>query len=333
MGAEIIKGASVKANCKSHYSADIDGLYLAEDLLGNYHCFKYKGHSVEIRMPLPNEVDKFRAAGSHVVGDEQIPFLSQVKIVDVHIEIPGALECINIHDKNNVNPKHKLSNCDPDKLINELTSASIGAFSYWLDMVRLVTHDYNIGLRSRGPSSHEHASIVYKDSGKVICSGPVCLYSKIVDHGIESEVWNKVQSELDKGSSLPIHYQFLIDADHALEDNRFKSCIIDLAMACETYLRFSVFDVLERCPDDVKANMELANINAFTNGYFKNRVISSQKSRYEKLKKDHLNSLFDARNKLVHMGEEERVTRENCIRFLGATQDLFSVNIDSANRI
>jgi len=327
MDEEVTLEESIIANGKSHYSLDIDGLYLSQDLLGVSHYFEYKGYSVEIRIPSSNETLKLRTAGSHIIDGEEKPFLSQVKIVDVYIKIPKALECINTQDENNVNPNHKLTGCDPDKLIEELTGASISAFRFWLDIVRLITQDYNIGLRSRRPTTHGHASIIYDDSEKRICSGPFCVTSKIVDRGIESGVWSKIQSELEKGTSLPIHLQFLIDANHALEDNRLKSCIIDLAMACETYLRFSVFDVLGECPEDVKSSMELANINAFTNGYFKNRVIPSHKTKYEKLKKDHLGSLFDARNKLVHMGEVKRVSHENCKRFINATNELFSVNL------
>ena len=321
------------ANGKSHYSSDIDGLYLSQDLLGASHYLDYKGYSVEIRIPSSNETHKLRTAGSHTIDGEERPFLSQVKKVDVYIEIPKALECINTKDENNVNPNHKLTGCEPDKLISEFTSASISAFRFWIDIVRLITQDYNIGLRSRRPTTHDSASIVYGDSEKRICSGAFCVTSKIVDHGIESEAWSKIQDELKKGTSLPIHFQFLIDANHALEDNRLKSCIIDLAMACETYLRFSVFDVLGECPEDVKSSMELANINAFTNGYFKNRVVSSHKAKYDKLKKDHLGSLFDARNKLVHMGEVKRVSRENCERFIIATNELFSVNLGDDNDI
>jgi len=327
MDEEVTLEKSIIANCKSHYSSDIDGLYLAQDLLGASHYFKYKGYSVEIRIPSPNETLKLRTAGSHIVDGEEKPFLSQVKIVDVYIKIPKALECINIQDENNVNPNHKLTGCDPDKLINKLTGASISAFRYWLDIVRLITKDFNIGLRSRRSATHSHASIIYDDNEKRICSGPFCVISKIVDHGIERGAWSEIQSDLEKGTSLPIYFQFLIDANHALEDNRLKSCVIDLAMACETYLRFSVFDVLEDCPEDVKSNMELASINAFSNGYFRNRVIPSHKTKYEKLKKDHLGSLFDARNKLVHMGEVKRVSRKNCERFINATNELFSINL------
>jgi len=327
MNDQVALEESIMTNCKSHYSTDIDGLYLAQELLGTSHYFDYKGYIVEIRMPSSTDERKLRTAGYHVIDGKEIPFISQVKIVDIYIKISNALECINSRDENNVNPNHKLAGCDPNELISEMTKASISAFKYWLDIVRLFTKDYHIGLRSRRATSHDHASIIASDSEKRICSGPFCINSKIVDHGIEREIWDEIQSELKKGTSLPIHYQFLIDANHALEDNRLKSCIIDLAMACETYLRFSVFELLGECPEDVKSNMELANINAFTNGYFKNRVIPSQKTKYDKLKKDHLNSLFDARNKLVHMGEVKRVTRENCVRFINATNDLFSVNL------
>ncbi|MCF6281786.1 MAG: hypothetical protein L3J28_06160 [Candidatus Polarisedimenticolaceae bacterium] len=313
--------------CKSHYSTDIGGLYLAKELLGTSHYFVHKSYMVEIRMPSSTEERKLRTAGCHIIDGEEVPFIYQVTIIDIYIKIYQALECINSQDENNVNPNHKLTGCDPNELIGEMTKLSISAFRHWLDIVRLLTKKYRIGLRSRRATSHGHASIIASASEKRICSGPVCFTSMIVKHGIEREIWDEIQSELEKGTSLPIHYQFLIDAEHALEDDRLKSCIIDLAMACETYLRFSVFDILRECPEDIKSNMELANINAFTNSYFKNRVISSQKTKYNKLKNDHLNSLFDARNKLVHMGEVERVTHKNCARFIKAANDLFSISL------
>ena len=318
---------SIMTSCKSHYSREIEGLYLYQELLGNSHNFNLSGFKIVVRIPFPAETRKIRTAGSHVVDGENIPFLSQIKIIDIYIDIPNDLECINSEDTNNVNPDHKITGCDPNNLIREMTEVSIKAFRYWLDIVRLMTKDYHIGLGSRKLSSNSSAYIVDSIHEKPICSGPIGFISKIVDHGINNDMWDKIQSELNKGFLLPIHYQFLIDASHALEDWRLKSCIIDLAMACETYLRYSVFEVLGECPEDVKSNMELANINSFANGYFKIRVVSSHLIKYEKLRKSHLNSLFDARNKLVHMGETERVTHKNCVRFIKKANELFDIQL------
>ena len=246
---------SVMIRCKSHYERAIDALYLCSDLLENSHFFSHRDFNVEVRIPSSDETRKLRVAALHVVDGKDVPTIYHVKSIDIYITIPNDIKCINTEDTNNVNPNHKITGCDPNELLSELTNVSIDAYKYWVDIVRLQTHDYQIGLRLRGATSHDSASIVDGDSEKKICSGPITITSRLVDKGINKDTWNRIQSNLSQKIALPVHYQFLIDAIHALQDKRLKSCIIDLAIACEIYLRYSVFEVLGECPLDVKSKM------------------------------------------------------------------------------
>lgn len=321
---------SVMTKYKSHFRVEIKGLQVNQELLGTSHNFSYKDYMIEVRMPVTTETSKVEIAATRAVEDEILPVYSRVNIVDIYVDIPEALECINDEDNNNVSLNHGVTGCEPDKLIQIMTSISIGAFKQWVDIVRFVTGNYSIGHQpSYSMDSFEEVSIVESMSEKTVCRGSICFNGILVQHSIDNKAWREIQSKLTENFFLPIHYQFLIDASHALTEKRLKSCIIDLAMACETYIRYSVFEVLGECPEDIKSNLELSNINSFNNGYFKDRVVIAQQNQYNKLKVKNLSSLFDARNKLVHMGVKERVTHENCIRFIKTTRELFTIKLSN----
>ncbi len=76
---------------------------------------------------------------------------------------------------------------------------------------------------------------------------------------------------------------------------------------------------------DMRQMLEEANINQYLRKFVPNLLAEKRRTVFKALVNDHLNSLFDVRNKIMHMAREDRATAENCIRFIKATQTLFEI--------
>jgi hypothetical protein len=86
--------------------------------------------------------------------------------------------------------------------------------------------------------------------------------------------------------------------------------------------------VLRSLPSDldpgIREMVELANINQYVKKFFPTLLSEEGRVRLKKLTTE-LSSLFSARNKIMHMAEEDRASAANCNRFSSVAETLFDI--------
>ena len=121
-----------------------------------------------------------------------------------------------------------------------------------------------------------------------------------------------------------MHTVLLHDANHCIDVDDFRRAIVDLCMACEVFLRTAVVGAL---PTGVQKEavrlIEEANINQFITHLFPALLADGARELYATSIKKVLSTLFDKRNKLMHVASQDGVNRETCEKFLEAVNTLF----------
>jgi len=138
--------------------------------------------------------------------------------------------------------------------------------------------------------------------------------------------WLEIQQKLSIGSLPPIYIEFKHDAEEQIRIGDYRRSLVDMAIACETFLRFNVLQRLPRkLTSKLSAYIEDANIAQYINNFFPEVIDEATGIQFKKLKSD-LFSLFKRRNNLVHMGKDNGIDEKLCLRFLKVTQKLLSMS-------
>ncbi|MGF6265033.1 hypothetical protein OKW49_005961 [Paraburkholderia youngii] len=308
------------------------------NLIGRSHTFSYMGATVILSLPNHERMGEGRDDGyvhewRTVDGGENIPRKAFVFVADVCVQRgdgvalpaevlerhPNAFDLISKDDQKTLNG-----------LVVESSDIASNAFEYWLSIMRWKSGDYRIG-RPGIPNTTQWSTYL-RESGslKRVWIGPHVIQVP-ASHAVTENDWETVQLALQTSTEVPIHIKFFDDAQEAFGRHEFRRSIIDLAIACEIFMRTMV---LRRIPSDldpdVRVMLEEANINQYVRKFFPNLLTEEGKKRFKGLANDHLGSLFDARNKIMHMAEGTRATGENCFRFSRAAQTLFEVGAMTA---
>ena len=140
---------------------------------------------------------------------------------------------------------------------------------------------------------------------------------------IKCDEWNEIQDCLKSALNIPVYISLKHDAELSMSHNDHARSIVELAMACELFVRFMVLGKLPKnLGESLTEAIEELNINQYLTKHFRSLVQRDNIKEYGKLSKE-LSSLFSKRNKIVHMGENTGANAENCERFLGLANKLF----------
>nr|OEE29953.1 hypothetical protein OAM_00775 [Vibrio cyclitrophicus ZF14] len=303
--------------------------------MGSNHYFIYDNYEVEIQLPYETGERQCRAVSWRIidsveVATEYIVNEVQVSVVlkDQNIDLPEeSLSSNNIdHSHFSAEQQSKLAS-----LLQLHTGVSKGAFLYWLDMMRWTCNDSTIGKSQ--PFSNESGWSTYLVSGDISKR----IYSSTSTIQVLSKApvsvaqWYKVQQKVTNETVFPMYIKFMFDAQESMRLNSAERAIVELALACENYLRYSVFSLL---PDSLRQDfveyIEEANINQYLNRFFKNSFDSAylKNVKFKDLKSD-ISSLLSKRNKYMHMGKMDGANKESYVRYLKATNHLFTLKIEN----
>ena len=214
-----------------------------------------------------------------------------------------------------------------ENVCNQLSGVAERAFQYWLEIVRWVSDDAMIGqpdvsgFESGWSTYLMDASTNHRVWGS---SHTIVVYAQ---SEITRKDWENADKHLKNGDTLPLRLRFFHDAKASTRNGLYEKAIVELAMACEIYLRYQVFEFIpETTPEDIKKYIEEANINKYVSQFFKSLVPESQSAAYKKIAKD-ISSLMSRRNSFVHMGQLYDADKDLCHRFINTAQELFRVSI------
>jgi hypothetical protein len=121
------------------------------------------------------------------------------------------------------------------------------------------------------------------------------------------------------------------DAEERISVGDYRRALMDLAMSCETFLRYKVLHSLpSKLKPAIVTHLEEANIRQYLTKFFPELLDKDEQRQFKKLKSN-LHSLFDRRNKLVHLGKGDGVDEQLCLRFVKVTDELLSLRIQEQN--
>lgn len=308
-------------------------LAVKPEVLGSEHRFSFEDRTVSIKIPSIDQVDsgqgydKVASIGARRAVDNE-PLEFYIHKIDVEVSKPDTVSIPsevlnrppNAHDPFSDEEQKRL-----DKVAEQHQSTAEKAFNYWIRIVRWVCDDSRIG-RDQVEDFRSGWSTYLIDAEsdtKVWIQGQV--FHVLGYKTLRVEEWQEIQSKLSLGSQPPIYVEFKHDAEEHIRLGDYKRSLVDMAIACDTFLRFTV---LQRLPVELNTKMaayiEKANVHLYINQFFPGIIDKATNKQFKKLTSD-LRALFKQRNKLVHMGKDEGIDEKLCLRFLKVTQELLSI--------
>jgi len=323
-----------KAKIKSWNRFLIRNLAVAPEVMGQEHIFPFENSTVSIKIPSIDQVDRGKGfdevasvGARRTVDNEPLEF--NIHKMDVEVSIPITvsipLEVLdqpaNAYDLFSDEEQSRLN-----KIAEQHQSIAEKAFEYWLRVTRWVCDDSRIGRdQVEGFRSGWSTYLIDTERNtKVWIQGHVFHVSKYKT--LKPEEWQEVQSRLSNGSQPPIYVELKHDAEESIRLGDYRRSLVDMAMACETFLRLAV---LQKLPAELNNKLvsyiEEGNISQYIDKFFPEVIDEAANRQFKKLKSD-LFMMFDRRNKLVHMGKDDGIDEILCRKFLKVTQELLSIS-------
>lgn len=309
-------------------------LKVTPEVLGLVHTFPFGGVSIEVRLPTLEQVDRgpnldeIARVGSRWATDNS-PIEFEIFKVDVRVDCSAAIELPPQVAKQPANAYDLVSE-DQQRLLKQIIENHRGiaerAFEYWLSVMRWVTDDFRIGREERFDYRDGFGGTRLKEmeSGQTVwIEGAVITAPGY--HRVTHSEWKQAEIALFGNEEPPMYVVLRQDAEEFLVHGDYRRCVIDLCVACETFLRTTV---LASLPADVTSTIrrlvEKTDANRYINGLFPELLTKAARVRFQVMKPD-LNDLFVARNKILHGGDSSGATSESCRRWLATARNLFSL--------
>jgi hypothetical protein len=314
----------------------VRGLSVKPELLGWSHEFAFTGARIKITLPGLDRVTERSDDYALVTPGSRKASDGTVLEFDVHrVNVTADLRRVAVVAPESLERPPVLYELyeEPERqrmkeLCYEHRKCSEAAFKYWLSILRWKLDDFRIGrsvlLKSEsgwGTYLHDEESNhpVWISNGVFVVEG-----RRVAD----ANEWRAVELYLQTEKPPPIYASMRYDAQESLYHRDYRKSLIELAMACELFLRQKVLQCLpEKLSPTLVETIEELNINQYVSKHFRAILSEEGKGEFGRLSKE-LSSLFRKRNKLLHMGEIEPATRENCDRFLEITRRLHNLEAD-----
>lgn len=307
-------------------------LAISCDIIGKKHCFKYDDAIVSIHLPGSSDVnrgegyDQMITIGTRKADTDKI-LTYKIEKIDVEVELKKDILLNKEVLNKNANAFELIIEEEQTKLdevAERHKEIAERAYRYWLSILRWVVDDYRIGRaavldHNSGWGTHLKTT---DTNHTVWLQSTIILVSRY--ETITTDHWQEAQQKLNRLEDTPVYISLKHDAEEYFYRGEYRRSLIDMAVSCETFLRSTV---LRKLPNNLQTDfvtmIEEANIHQYINKFFKNLIREEDRAWYKKIKKD-IESLFDKRNKVVHMGSEEGLNKEKCERYLNTTKELLT---------
>ena len=313
-----------KRNVKSWNRFITRWLAVKPELMGLKHQFQFEDNQVEISLPEVSHVKSHHDdSAMATVGSRWANSNEPIEYKICQVNVRSNIGCTLDVDPEtfNRNPVAYELYTDAEREVFETQCNAHEiyakrALEHWFLILRWKLDDYRVG----------RVDVVDNDSGwstyledieksKTVWIKRVCItvqgYTVIT-----LNEWNNIQDCLISFATSPIYISLKHDAEYSMIHGDYVRSIVELAMACEVFMRFMV---LNKLPKHLNSNLveaiEELNINQYVTKHFRALVPKDNLKEYGKMSKE-LSSLFSKRNKIVHMGKNDGADQNNCERFL-----------------
>lgn len=330
MMGEIMETREVKIKSWNRFLTT--GLAVKPEIMGSEHKFPFHNSLITIKVPSIDQINRGKGYDEVVSvswrrATDNEPLEYDIHKVDVEVSIPIITSIPSEVLNRNANAYEILSDEEQKKLNQIATqheSIAEEAFEYWLRVIRWIKDDSRIGRRQVEKLVNWSVRLFDEESAHKIWIGGGVFHVEGYKT-IKSNEWQEIQSKLESNSQPPIFIELKHDANENIKLGDFRRAVIDMAMACETFMRFSV---LQKLPNELNPKLvefiEMANVNQYSDKFFPEILDEIDKNRFKTIKTE-LSILFKKRNKLVHMGQDNGIDEDLCKKLLLATESLLSI--------
>jgi hypothetical protein len=319
-------------------------LYIKPELVGATHSFSLEGFNISIKLPGAQHIHTEPSRGDLFCEGDLLALNSwkeekgvnvplEFEVLGVDIEVLISEEIYLSEEVLNRNPcAFDIISDSQQAQLNQLAkrheTVAEKAFDLWVRTLRWKCNNYSIGRPEiSGCESGWSTYIIAKPLNKRIWSTASVIHVNI-RKPVTSETWSKVEYALKDQCAPPVYIDLMMDASEHLQLDDFQRTTVDLAIACETYLRMLVSKNLPvNLPSSLSSYIDDANIRQVLDKFVIDILGESELKILKKIRKK-LHRLFDTRNKIVHKGESNGLTKELCIEFLETTRNLFVITDD-----
>ena len=317
----------------------IPNFRVTPELMGAKHKFEFDSYNVTVKVP--SEEHATRNEGYDEVASliswresngEKIPLEYSVEKVDINIEVK-ELQDIPEDASNSEHIDSSIYSEQSYTILNNVTeeyeNIANRAFLYWLEILRWSSNRPRLGKGS--PFSNESGWGTYlidSKTGNRVFSSTRSINIQITAPVTEQE-WQLTLNRVQSNTKLPMYMKFLHDSYDSAHAGNIQRATVELALCAENYLRYSVFELIpESLHSDFILFIEEANINQYLNRFFKNSLSKEDGMKFKKIKQN-LSSLFDKRNKYMHMGKMDSINVEKYQRYLKAVNELLVIKLQN----
>ena len=260
---------------------------VSANVMGAVHRFEFENRRVSVILPKAEHADRddhYDKVATLIsrCSKTNEPITYSLFKVDLEIDVPDS---IDVPDEALTNPPKQFEHYSvaQKKIVDDICDQHSGiaekAFEYWLDVIRWVSGSALVG-QSNVEGFKSGWSTYLRDSQTnhdVWTSTTVIMVYREVE--VTKDHWERAAKHLQNGDKIPMHLRFLHDAKTSVRNNLYEKAIIEIAMACEIYLRYEVFEFIpDNTPSEITKYIEEANVNKYASQFFRALLTETQKS-------------------------------------------------------
>ena len=309
---------------------------VAPELFGLAHEFQFEEGRVRVELPTVDELsndataeDKRMHVHAYTVENgREIPTRILVDSVDVFVRLNktlGVPEELLTRHPNQYEILSKEQQRDLDNLANIHEDVSERAFDLWIRTLRWKLSNGAIGR----PEIHGYESgwstYLFNDETQWrLWAGRQVLPFRL-ENPVTLAEWHRVQEALNLGQRPPVYIDLFFDGMNHLSHGELQRSVVDLAVACETFMRRRV---MEKIPygltEGIRRYIDESNIRQVLDHFFPDTLTDDDRKLLKSIN-SRLHQLFDVRNRILHSGQKEDLTAAECNKYLEATEKLIGI--------
>jgi hypothetical protein len=305
------------------------------DTLGLSHTFYFETYKVSFVLPPVDlvsedeqEFSRLTIRSRLIVGEELVPHRIAVNSIDVKVEMQETVslptEVLQVYP-NAYGLLSELKQKEFDAVITKYREVIMGAFNYWLRVMRWKTNTHYIG-RPGVDNKITQRSIYLMEKGM---EKPYWIESQVYHIPAATHVtmieWKEAEKILESGYEPLVFYEYLFDARYNLSLGDVYRAVTDLAVAAETYFRALVMRSLHSTiGHGLKKYIDETNIRAVISKFLPDILNESEMKEYKRLDSI-IQELFNTRNNMLHSGHSANLSVVNCRKYIDAINALIQI--------
>jgi len=310
-------------------------LVVVPELVGKTNEFQFEKSQVRIELPTEDKLTESRDDDSaleissyKMKNGRKIPVAIAVRSVDVLVHINERVSLPEEALNHRPNPIDLLSE-EQQKLLDKLATThgdvASRAFDLWINTLRWKSSNGAIGRPEvHGSESGWTTYLLNKATKQRFWAAPHSLTLTIYEPITLSE-WHEVEKSLQLGQKPPVYIDLMFDGIEQFKLGDLQRSVVDLAVACESYMRARVMQNLPSGLTDVVLKyIDEAPIRRVLDNLFKETLSDKQNRRLQSIRST-LHQLFNARNDILHSGHKEDLTSADCKKYIEATKKLIAI--------